>query len=402
MHHAAPPVVGGVERVLGAHARLLADAGHDVRLMVGRGAPDDPRVVAVHVPLVDSRHPEVVALGAALASGRVPPSFAGLRDRIVETLRPALGAADVVFCHNVCSLANNLPLTAALRILADEGPPPRFVIWHHDLAGSASCHRAPLPAGQPWDLLRTAWPGAVQVVVSEERRRELSRLTGLAEPDIRVVPNGVDVARMLKLDGATLAMLRGTSIAEVEPLLLMPSRILPRKNIELGLRTVAALRTMGRTAGLVVTGPVDPHHPDASRYLHQLLDLRHELGLDEGAWFPGAGSDEGLPDVVVADLHALADVSFVPSREEGFGLPVLEALLHRLPIVCAELPTLREVAGDAALYIDPDADPGLVARQVLTLLDQPPVRRSMRVRRESSWEEIGRRWIEPLLAELAR
>ena len=86
--------------------------------------------------------------------------------------------------------------------------------------------------------------------------------------------------------------------------------------------------------------------------------MRDGLGLGDAVWFLGADSDEGLPDPVVADLYALADVLFLPSREEGFGIPVLEALLRRTPIVCSDLPALREVAGDAATYIDPDADPG--------------------------------------------
>ncbi|MBI2300477.1 MAG: glycosyltransferase, partial [Armatimonadetes bacterium] len=46
---------------------------------------------------------------------------------------------------------------------------------------------------------------------------------------------------------------------------------------------------------------------------------------------------------VLADLYALADVVLLPSSTEGFGLPLLEAGLHRVPIVCSDLPALREV-----------------------------------------------------------
>ena len=50
-------------------------------------------------------------------------------------------------------------------------------------------------------------------------------------------------------------------------------------------------------------------------------------------------------------LYALADVLVLPSANEGFGIPVLEAALHRLPIVCSDLASLRAVAGDGATYV---------------------------------------------------
>lgn len=399
VHHAAPPVVGGVERVLGEHARLFADAGHDVSVVAGRGGSQDARVAFVGLPLVDSRHPDVLAVGNELRAGRVTGAFERLRVRIAGELRPILLRMDVVFCHNVCSLANNLALTTALRDLVDEETGPRFVLWHHDLAWSRS--RSGLHAGRPWDLLRSPWPGTISVVVSEARRRELTRLTGLCDEDVRVIPNGVDVTGLLRISEATLALARMTGILDADPLLILSARVLPRKNVELAIRTVAALRHSGRPAGLVVTGPVDPHHPSTRAYLQQLLDLRLGLGLVDAVWFPGVDSDAGLPDAVVADLHALADASLLLSREEGFGLPVLEALLHRLPLVCSDLPALRAVAGHAAVYVDPDADPGEIARLLVRLLDEPVAQARRRVRRESSWQSVWRQHLAPLLDDLA-
>ncbi len=61
---------------------------------------------------------------------------------------------------------------------------------------------------------------------------------------------------------------------------------------------------------------------------------------------------------VVADLYRIADALFLPSREEGFGLPVLEAGVSRLPVICADIPALRELAGDDATYVDPDGGRG--------------------------------------------
>ncbi len=52
-------------------------------------------------------------------------------------------------------------------------------------------------------------------------------------------------------------------------------------------------------------------------------------------------------------LYKLADCLVVPSLHEGFGLPVLEAMTRSVPVVCSDIPALREVAGSAALYFDP-------------------------------------------------
>ena len=321
IHHAAPPVVGGVERVLGHHARLMADAGHEVVVVAGRGGAAGRRTTFVHEPLVDSLHPEVMAMSLALAAGEVPPLFEVIAGRIEESLTPIVQHADIVIAHNVASLNKNLALTAALHRLSQSAGDTRFVLWHHDLAWALPHYLPTLHPGHPWDLLRTAWPGVTQVVISQQRRRELVALTGLPDRSIQVIPNGVDVAGMLGFDHRTQTLLRSAPILASDPLLLMPARILPRKNIELGIRVVASLRSTGRSAGLLVTGPVDPHDSEERGYHAMLRDLVRELRVADHVWFPGARTDRGLADAVVADLYALADVLFLPSREEGFGHP---------------------------------------------------------------------------------
>ena len=401
IHYTAPPVAGGVERVVGHQSVLLADAGHDVRIVAGRGESPDSRVDLRSVPLVDSLDPDVVRVQRVLDAGREPGSFIGLRDRLIDELAVALEGCDVALCHNVCSLNKNLALTAALHELSGRPGLPRLVLWHHDLAWTQARFGSSLHDGYPWDLLRTAWPGVVQVAISDTRRRELADLTGLPSSAITVIPNGVDIAALLRLDPETVRMLARSDMPVSDPLLLMPARVIPRKNIELGLQVVAAMRAMGRRAGLVVSGPTDPHEVGAPAYLDSLLRLRSTLGLDEAVWFPGVGTESGLRDAVVQDLYAVADALFLPSHDEGFGIPVLEAAVWRLPIVCSDLPVLREVAGDAALYLAQDEDPAEVARRVLVLLDRDPVARlAGHTRRTASWEAVYRTMIGPLLRSL--
>ena len=398
LHYSTPPVVGGVESVLAHHARLMTEAGHAVKIVAARGEAWDERIPLMRLPLMDSRHPEVLEIKAELDAGRVPPGFARLVDAIELTLRPALADADVVVAHNVCSLHKNLALTAALHRLNGEAHAWRFILWHHDLAWTTPRYRPELHDGYPWDLLRTDWPGVRHVVVSEPRRRELAELLGLPAERIVVAPNGVETAHLLKLETQTRTLVRMLNLAEAEPLLLLPVRLTPRKNIELALRAVAALRRQMPQAMLLVTGPEGPHNPANAEYRRRLLALRDELGLRGAAHFVAEHTPEFLPDAVVADFFRLADALILPSREEGFGIPLVEAAITRLPVFCADIPPLRDLGGDDATYFSPEADPEAVAAMIAARLQADPAYRfAARARRSFSWEAIYTAHIAPLL-----
>ena len=74
-------------------------------------------------------------------------------------------------------------------------------------------------------------------------------------------------------------------------------------------------------------------------------------------------------------LYALADCLVLPTLHEGFGLPVLEAMARGVPVVCSDLPVLREVAGSAALYFDPRV-PGKIAPTIAKLIGEAEARRA--------------------------
>ncbi len=398
LHYSAPPVVGGVESVLVHHARLLAEGGHTVTMIAARGRPPAGQISFIQIPLLDSRHAEVLAAKSELDIGRRPAQFEQLVDRITTELRPALAGIDILIAHNVCSLHKNLALTAALHRLNGQAAAPRFILWHHDLAWTTPRYRAELHAGYPWDLLRTDWPAARQVVVSESRRQELAQLLNIAPDGIAVIPNGFALQPFLKLESETESLAQRMRLANAAPILLLPVRLTPRKNIELALRTLAALRRHFPSAALVVTGPEGPHNPANAEYKARLLALRNDLGLDGSAHFLAEYTPEYLPDEVIADFFRLADVLFLPSREEGFGLPLLEAALARLPVFCADIPALRELGSEDVIYFSPDADPAGVAALIGDHLNADPVYRlSVRARRRYAWQSIYENQISPLL-----
>jgi mannosylglucosylglycerate synthase len=397
LHYSAPPIVGGVESVLGHHARLMADGGHQVQIVAGRGEQTDPRVAFIHLPMADSRHPEVLAIKAELDMGRVPPRFAELVDSLSANLSEILDDTDILIAHNVCSLNKNLALTTALHNLASNHH-LQVILWHHDLAWTTPRYRAELHQGHPWNLLRQAWPGVKQVTISEMRQHELAELFQISKEDIAVIPNGVDVAGFHKLEMQTRGYVKQMGLLHAFPLLLLPVRITPRKNIELALHVCASLIQHFPDIKLVVTGPLGPHNPANIKYFEKLVALREDLKLGNVVQFLAELTTEYIPDEVVSDFYHLADALFLPSHEEGFGIPILEAGLAGLPIFCSDIAPLRSLGISYANYFSPNADPEALANIIANhLVSNNVFRMRADVRRQYTWERIYEKKITPLL-----
>jgi glycosyltransferase involved in cell wall biosynthesis len=399
LHYSAPPVVGGVESVLAAHARLMAAAGHAVTVLAGRGAAFAAGIPLRLLPLLDSRHARVLAVKHELDAGRCPPDFSLLKDEILAALHAELQGCDLLLVHNAASLHKNLALTAALHELSRAGR-PRLVLWHHDLAWTTPRYRHELHPGHPWDLLRQPWEGVHQVVISEVRRRELAGLFDLPAESIRVIPNGVDLDAFYKLEPQTVSLVDHLELSAADPLFLLPVRLTPRKNIELALQVLAEVRRRMPDAMLLVTGPEGAHNPANAAYRGKLLALREELKLASAAHFLAEATDEYLPDAVIADFYRLADALLFTSREEGFGLPLLEAGFSGLPVFCADIPVLRELGGEEVSYFDLGQEPQAIAAQIIARLgSEQTARWRRRARNAYTWRSIYRAKIDPLIQE---
>ena len=409
LHYAGPPIIGGVEHTIAVHARLLIEHGYSVSVIVGRGDPlSGPPLTGgrvgvdfVHIPEVDSRHPDVLAIGKALAAGEVPAAFYDLRNRLVEQLSAALLGSDVCIAHNVLTLHKNLPLTAALHVLTRQGL--RLIGWCHDFAWTRPQYQPALHDGYPWNLLSHPWPNVRYVVDSEAQRTELTRLFAVNEDQITVVPPGVDPAGFDQWTETTRRLVTELDLWAASPLLLLPARITRRKNIELAIRITAALKQAGRWPKLLVTGPPGPHNPENVAYLEALRALRRELDVEEAVVFlyeveANGRSSRQLDDVTMANLFHLADALLFPSTAEGFGIPVLEAGLARLPVFCSDIPPFRETADGVAEFFGLDEPPEAIAHRLMAALDAD---RASRLRRRVldrfTWEAVFTQCIEPLL-----
>ncbi len=379
LHYTAPSILGGVEHVMGIHAQAAQRAGDDVAILAGRGTARG--VAVVRIPELDSQHPAVLRDRAALARGDVMPEHTLLVAVIARKLRPHIRRADRVVVHNVFTLNLNAALTEALVGLAAERP-GLFIAWTHDLAWTDAQYLPQRHPGRPWSLFATAAPGVRYVAISEKAATELSTLTGLARSKIAVVPNGVDRVSVLGLSNAGVRIATRLGLFEADPLLLLPVRMTRRKRIEIAIDALAELRRTHPRAALVVTGGPGAHNPTNVTYERELaaragpgVHLLHAEHIRIGAR-------------ELADLYGLADALVLPSANEGFGLPMLEAGLRRLPIICTDIPALRETGGNDATYVPVDGDGVVFARAIEKRLAGDPIARLHRRARENEWPRI--------------
>jgi glycosyltransferase involved in cell wall biosynthesis len=407
LHYTAPPVVGGVEAVIHAHARLLAEAGYPVTVVAGWGRQTalPSGVALVRVPEMDSKYRRVAQLGKALEQGEVPAAFDDMVNRVIGALASTLERFEHVIVHNVLTKHFNLPLTAGLHYLLDAGTIRRCIAWCHDFTWTSPSSRSKVHPGYPWDLLRSHRSEVTYVVVSQRRQRALAALLGCPLDRIRVVYNGVDPQVLLGLSAEGYALVRRLDLLQSDLILLMPVRVTRAKNIESALRVVAALKDRGCRPKLVVTGPPDPYEEQSMAYFQSLQTLRAELGVQDEVHFvfeSGPDPDGGLTiDLrAVGDLFRVSDVMFMPSHREGFGMPVLEAGLTGVQVVCTDVPAAVEIGGTDAIRFNGDENPADVADRILSWASHSPVHRlRRRVRQQYTWRAILQRDILPLLGQ---
>ena len=196
-------------------------------------------------------------------------------------------------------------------------------------------------------------------------RKCLVEKLGIRAGKIRVVHLGVDHQRFRPVPVSKDLRAR-YALEEARPHVLYVGAELPRKNLPVLLQAIARVKqNLPRVKLIKVGGPEYlPRHG-------RLLALIAALGLRENVRFTGH-----VPPAHLAQLYCLADVFVLPSLYEGFGLPVLEAMACGAPVVCSTAPALKEVAGEAALLVDP-GDVGGWARAIERVITDRQLRQEL-------------------------
>jgi glycosyltransferase involved in cell wall biosynthesis len=406
LHYSAPPVVGGVEAVISAHAEVFQRNGYPVTVVAGRGDPSALPAGAgwIRIPEMDSQHPEILKMSAELDAGRVPDGFQDLVSQLAATLSRELRPFHNVIVHNIFSKHFNLPLTAALARLLENGQLRNPIAWCHDFTWSSPHSRDAVHPGYPWELLRKRLTGLTYVVVSEKRCAELAEISNQPTAGVHVIYNGVNFAELLGLSSEGADLIERLGMRQSDLNLLMPVRITQAKNIEYALQLTHDLKLLELQPRLVVTGPPDPHDPQNMAYYDQLRMQRKEMNIREEARFVyESGLDPSQPylisQAVVYDLLRASDLMLMPSHREGFGMPIVEAGLAGVPVVTrSTVPAAYEIAQDSLALDLQDKAAHQAAKAIAGLAKTDRTLRLRRkVRQQLTWQTIFYRQIEPLL-----
>jgi alpha-1,3-rhamnosyl/mannosyltransferase len=198
------------------------------------------------------------------------------------------------------------------------------------------------------------------VADSEFTRRDVCAVLGIPAEKFVVLPLGVDFERFSRVRGGPPPEWR-QRLAGRQAILSIGATI-GRKNLAILPAIFRALRSFGQAMpALVRIGDALP--------AKLLEELREVLG-PEGVIETGSASEESL-----VSSYQAADALLFPSRLEGFGLPLLEAMAAGCPVLSSNASSLPEVGGDAALYFSPD-DPAAAAAHLARLLPDPAERAS--------------------------
>jgi glycosyltransferase involved in cell wall biosynthesis len=224
------------------------------------------------------------------------------------------------------------------------------------------------------------------IVDSENTKSAILQHFNVSEEKLNVIYLGVDGSRFQPIDDQEyIKKVHKRYGIGPHPYILFVGNIEPRKNLSSLIHAFAELVQSGifkPEIQLIIAGAQGPLAGD-------LLSLPSQLGLGDKVLFPGVIMDVDLPA-----LYSGASLFVFPSHHEGFGFPVLEAMSCGTPVITSNVSSLPEIAGDAAILVDPNGVHD-ISEAMLKLLTNDMLREEMiqkgfdRARR-FSWEETAR------------
>lgn len=207
---------------------------------------------------------------------------------------------------------------------------------------------------------------ALLICSSRSTQQSILRTLNWSAEKLPVVYLGVGEIFKRPIDLEQASKVMSTKYRIPSPYILNGARIDPHKNV---LRVAEAFAMARKKLGLkhkLVVGP--KHWPAENKKVEKLID---ELGLANEVIFMPYIEPEDMPA-----LYAAADLFVFPSLHEGFGLPILEAMAVGTPVITSNIFSMPEVAGGAALLVDP-ASTDQISTAMCRLLDDEDLRRRL-------------------------
>ena len=402
LHYSCPPVVGGVEEILNQHAAILHRFGQDISVLAGMGEVYTESFPVRIESLLGSKNPSIVKAHEQSRKGD-HKSIKRLTQRIFEILESWGRDLDVILAHNVLHMPFNLPLTLALRRLAASGGKPCIVSWAHDSPYFEGTYPEYMDQ-HPWNVLRCTHPAIQYVTISESRKCSFDELCG--NVSWKVIQNGIDPGGFFYLDQKSQKLAEELDLFGRDLVMVQPARITPRKNLELSIHIAREIKLLGYNVLFIMTGAYDPHEGRAVSYYRRLRYWINELEMQDNiailAEYRFKDKKKLVPDrIFVRDLYLMADLLLMTSKDEGFGLPLLEAGMIKLPIACSEIPPFKEV-GEDACFFHLDDPPLSIAGRIMEYLGRINTHKMFRkVMRKYVMGVVCKQELLPFLRNLA-
>ncbi|RXK46920.1 glycosyltransferase family 4 protein [Halorientalis pallida] len=221
---------------------------------------------------------------------------------------------------------------------------------------------------------------------------------GVSRDRLSVVPNGVDVERFGDVDDARTRAIRDSYGIGDGPTLLFVGTVMPRKGVDDLIRAASQLIEAGYDDLRVIVAGEDDLDGE---YTTDIRELARENGVAEAVSLPGFVPGEDLPA-----LYAAADAFVLPSREEGFGMTVTEAMAAGTPVVATDVGGISRLVdeGKQGYVVRPNDPSGLVdgIDELLSASDSEAMADAARDRAaEYSWRGIATRFND-IYEEVAR
>jgi glycosyltransferase involved in cell wall biosynthesis len=401
LHYSCPPVVGGVEEIVSQHAHTLSMLGQSVSVLAGMGEVYTDSFPVRIEPVIGSKDPQVSKAHVQSRKGDNNP-LRDLTNRILTLFLDWSHDFDVVLAHNVLQLPFNLPLTLALRRQASSRQGPVLVSWAHDSPYfEQNCPR--FLNHSPWDVLKKPHPN-IQYVTISKCRKELFQEHDRAVK-WTVINNGIDPVTFFYLDEKSVKLASELDLFNRDLVVVQPSRVTPRKNLELSIHIIRGIKNLGYNVIFILTGAYDPHEARAVSYYRRLRYWINELDLKDNiavlAEYRFKDRARLVPDrIFIRDLYLMADLLLMTSKDEGFGLPLLEAGMIKLPIACTEIPPFMEVGKDVCFF-RPSDPPLFIAGRIIEYLSRTTTHRMFRkVMKEYILYEVCKNDLLPYLFEI--
>lgn len=209
------------------------------------------------------------------------------------------------------------------------------------------------------------------IAVSQQTKQDLVALYHTPAEKIHVIYQGINPsfapASVAEIQRVREPYASYATDGTLRPYLLMLGTLEPRKNHVTAMKALARLKQAGLPHALLIAG--------GEGWLFEPIRQQVEtFGLENDVLFTGYVPAEDL-----APLYSGATCVLQPSLYEGFGFPVLEAMACGAPVICSNVSSLPEAAGDAALLVDPLDDEG-VAAAVQRVITEPRLAEGMRER----------------------